>query len=659
MDSGHPKYTKQTGRTGNRGFSMGHPYFRAKPLQFEPEAYPPAEYNVRLTEDMYAKVAKRAPDGTLSVPDTEGRPGSSRLLRPKPEPMDISTAYTEGAEDGPGEMRLINIGKSTDMWNTCVNQHQRFNCDRPHFSVYKEVKWGLGWKQAMRCNNCQYRSELFKLYTEVHKQGPGPKPASCNVGLQVGLQDSPIGNTRLRSILASTNTPPPCRNAMQKMSNTVGAVTATVATDDMADRREEMAEINELRGLPPRAPINISMDVRYNSNTITSRNKMGQNASQAIGVAVEKHTDEQQIVGLFVENKLCWVGSWLRNRGFNVTCPGHANCTATMADTDPISERHIGGQIGRDIVNDGLLIQYVTTDGDARAAEGVQDALNALHYSWEVQRQADTTHLAQSQYRQALNATFSGTMFPGETAEQRKEQQKIFGLDIKNRCHTIFSTMYKKYVGDINKIAQQMSKVIEATLDCYSGDHDKCRYHSVVCGAGKHNNWWRKSLYLNTYGLSEVNISAEDRELLRALLLLRLGVKSLELTRTNANTNKNEAINRGISTSLPKNVNYSRNAKARACSAIHRLNLGAGNSMIRKLEAVGSPISKGRQVARAVHQMQVESRYHKQYTKRKHFKQQTIRRKVRHIKEFYAAKRLRKTQPEYKKGQLDPTLDSQ
>ncbi len=243
MGIGHPKYDKRT-RSTNCGFKTDHPYYRPNPSNMEPEAYPPAVVHVRLTQDVYAKVAKKAPDGTVGLPDAEGRPGSGRLLRPKPAQKDISTAYAEGDGNvGPGEMRLIDIGKSTDMWNTCIREHQR-GCDDPQFSVFKEVKWGLGWKQALRCDNCQYRSPLFKLYNEVQKQGPGPRPASCNVGLQVGLQDSPISNTRMRSILACTNTPPPCRNAMQKMSNTVGAVVATVATDDMTDRREDMAEIN-------------------------------------------------------------------------------------------------------------------------------------------------------------------------------------------------------------------------------------------------------------------------------------------------------------------------------------------------------------------------------------------------------------------------------
>ena len=44
-------------------------------------------------------------------------------------------------------------------------------------------------------------------------------------------------------------------------------------------------------------------------------------------------------------------------------------------------------------------------------------------------------------------------------------------------------------------------------------------------------------------------------------------------------TDKNESINSSFSASLPKNVNFSRNAQGRVCSVIDRINYGAGNSI--------------------------------------------------------------------------------
>ena len=100
--------------------------------------------------------------------------------------------------------------------------------------------------------------------------------------------------------------------------------------DNLKQKREQTKEINILRGLPENAPINISMDVRYNSTTVKNSYGAGQAASQAIQAAIEWQTDQHQIVGFHLENKLCKVGSMLRSQGHNVTCPGHERCSATL-----------------------------------------------------------------------------------------------------------------------------------------------------------------------------------------------------------------------------------------------------------------------------------------------------------------------------------------
>ena len=68
---------------------------------------------------------------------------------------------------------------------------------------------------------------------------------------------------------------------------------------------------------------------------------------------------------------------------------------------------------------------------------------------------------------------------------------------------------------------------------------------------------------------------------------------ALALTKLCLNTNRNDGLNRGLSASLPKNVNFSRNVKGCACAAIDRLNYGAGDSLLWKLETSKASISKG------------------------------------------------------------------
>ena len=158
-----------------------------------------------------------------------------------------------------------------------------------------------------------------------------------------------------------------------------------------------------MRGLPENVPINRSMDVRYNATAHKNSYGVGQAVSQAIGAAIEWQTDQRQIISFHIENKLCKVGAMLRSQGHNVTCPSHERCSATLRAVDPISEYEIGKQIGHSFAQDNVAIRYVATDGDALASRGLQDAMPAV----PIERQADTTHLGQTQFRHIMKVSFS------------------------------------------------------------------------------------------------------------------------------------------------------------------------------------------------------------------------------------------------------------
>ncbi len=113
----------------------------------------------------------------------------------------------------------------------------------------------------------------------------------------------------------------------------------------MVDKLEIVKAANRKRGNPENE-INITVDGRYNSQTITSQKKPGLNASQAISLAVETVTGKNYIVAAAHENTLCWKGAWLRSRNFDVECPGgHEHCTANKYRAAPVSEYDMGREI--------------------------------------------------------------------------------------------------------------------------------------------------------------------------------------------------------------------------------------------------------------------------------------------------------------------------
>ena len=265
-----------------------------------------------------------------------------------------------------------------------------------------------------------------------------------------------------------------------------------------------LKDINIKRGHEA-SEINIAVDGGYNSVTISSRKKPGQNASQAIGVACETMMDKKYVNQASFKNKLCWTGAWLK--GIDVQCLyAHPECTTNMSVFQTFSEYDMGYDIGSQLALQGILIKYATTDGDSRLAQGIDHAMKSFHPMWNEQRLANPTHLGQSQFRKCNQADFSQQMFPRSTREQRKEQQKVLSQDIKASCSLILKELMMDFAGDMNSLRRILPKVLESTLACYDGDCSRCSSHSVVCNGGGTNNWWTCSMFLASNRLFNLNI---------------------------------------------------------------------------------------------------------------------------------------------------------
>ena len=326
------------------------------------------------------------------------------------------------------------------------------------------------------------------------------------------------------------------------------------------------------------------MNGRYNSVTIASRKKLGQNASQAIGFACETMTDRKFIIQACFKNKLCWTK--LQGKGIEVQCPGeHTECTANMSPFQPFSEYDMGHEIGSQLALQGVLVKYVTTDGDSRLAEGIDHAMKLFHPMWNVQRLADQTHLGQSQFRKCNQVNFSQDMFPGRTCEQRKAEQKVLSQDIKARCSLILKVLMKDFAGDMISLRRILPKVLESTPACYDGDCSRCAMHSIVCRVGVTNSWWTRSMFLASNKLHNLNMNENDKHLLLEILKMKLSVAAVEQMKLYTDTQKCEAVNRAFSVSLPKNVIFfCQHGRKSFISNSHIVNNDPGTSAIKKCE---------------------------------------------------------------------------
>lgn len=616
-----------------------------------------SEWGPRLSKEEFNRVAKPSPSGdSYELCDAEGTVGTAKLLRPRPDPPKAVDRYLQQGRRK-GEMKMFHEDKVVDMWNEIIGGHHLTRCNQPAFRIDANNKKGFCWKQALSCKNCEYKGLKHKLYEEIPSEGRGAKTAAPNAGFQIGMQESSLGITAARTLMACANVAPPTTRSMRQCGQKAAMRATKMAKEDLKRRRRETTRTNTLRGLPGPSPIGGSYDVRYNSIGFGSRHKAGQNASQAVGLLIENQTAQKQVIGVVLENKLCWKGAWLRNQGCDVQCPGHQGCSATLPASEPLSERRMGEILGEELAQDHVPIKYLTTDGDARGAEGMLEGMRKHQPDSELIRKADPIHIGQAIIRELKKSTFSDGMFASATKEEETDQKAALALDFKTRCYAILKHQHEEHHGQLDKIRMLMPGIVQTMLDCYAGDHSHCGPHTV-CKGGRRNNWWKRSVYLIPALMQRdyLDMTDADRSVLGEIANMMLGEAALDLLDQRTDTAKNEAINRSLSVNLPKNVNFSREAYNRMHATVHRVNNGPGESCLLKLEAAGCPIAQGGRVAKFFKSQQSSWERQKLYTKSRRTKYLRKSAVQRQRAQHFQARAVRREQRKdrYQKFQLDP-----
>ena len=160
-------------------------------------------YCIRNSTNEQQHVVHITLDGLLTLPDADGICGNSKILRPQPSQCpDLTDSYFQTEEtDGVSEMRLLNMQKNVAMWNECFTEHAKnMTCTSAQLEVHEERQICLCWKMSLHRLHCEYQSGMYKMYTEVDTGSCGHKPATSNVALHAGLQESTIGITKMRHI---------------------------------------------------------------------------------------------------------------------------------------------------------------------------------------------------------------------------------------------------------------------------------------------------------------------------------------------------------------------------------------------------------------------------------------------------------------------------
>jgi len=634
-------------------FKRGHvPYNKGKAHVNNDEIAKDTHW-VRLPRDMYDDASQWSPDGSvLQLGDAYGQPSSHRLLRPSKGIKTITDDHVECLNPEIADLstyRLLHMLKTQQLWIEAMEEHfPPPECQgRLIWDIRGEVKRGLCWRERLKCTCGNYTSKRHNLYNTVDiPNQTGPKIASANVGVNIGLMNTMSGTTALRNVLLAANIPAPSVSGMQKRSNKVADMITNLNKEDMAKQRRHIRDINETRGLERSAPIRSEGDGRYNNPLGSGRGHTPfQPATQATYTLIENVTKKKKIIGLHVANKLCSKHSRDQKPHADHDCTANIPMEQSIGDEELWAKEAYTSMQGDE---DGEIpIAYFTSDGDSKAVKGIASAQRG-----ELVNLRDTQHLSLSVYKAVCKANFSATMLPSGNQQLRDRLKRELGHNIRRRMHGEFNAAFTKFNGDVPTIINHLSHCADALIQCYGGKcGNMCHKFSMLCKGTKSRKWEHEYMQFmpGNKGRQNLEMTKADEDLLRGIIAMRFSPAAIQMTRFNTNTQKSESVNRVFTRTNPKQVTFKRNFPGRVHSAVHLSNHGIGESTILKCQQAGAPIIKGSKVAHMLRSEQASEKSRSSY--HSSVKAKSQRRQAR--RNQYAHYSRKCEQETYRKNMLD------
>jgi hypothetical protein len=360
---------------------------------------------------------------------------------------------------------------------------------------------------------------------------------------------------------------------------------------DMSQRRQDLQDLQVMKGLAADHPIRAEGDGRYNNPIGSGAHYAGQAATQIAYTIIKGESTDRQVLNVWVGNKLCHKGKLLKRKGVDVQCPGHEGCTANLPAGAVIGdEKTAAGKCIESMGDTRLNIGSFTSDGDSHALMGIAEKQPDVN----IAACRDTVHYKKTHKFHIINREFSNTMFPQRTVQVRNNLKKRFASDLSLRCANELKAAEKKLGHDLQKLIPAMSRACMAITSCYQGDCSMCERYSFACN-GKDGDQWRKPMMPQNF--PPFKMTANDISEMIFAIHYRFGEKGLNLTKYQTNSNKAESVNRAINRTCSKDITMSRNFGGAVHAAVLDVNEGRANALIMKAEAIGAPITRGSKVA--------------------------------------------------------------
>ncbi|KAI8486495.1 hypothetical protein Bbelb_357300 [Branchiostoma belcheri] len=364
---------------------------------------------------------------------------------------------------------------------------------------------------------------------------------------------------------------------------------------------------------------------------------------------METETDDQLMIGYGFSNKLCKIGESLRAQGVENPCPGHdGHCSANFDPAEPIgnAERVMGAQVAWDMLGDApVVLAKLLLDNDGKVIEGAQETYNKLRETycalkwmrhednlqdpnpsssthgqggekdhrviggemWErgisIEKEDCTVHVSRGQRRAVFRLKLSPQIILGKpipsgskcktsgVVAKKTRFCHILGHALSRRCQAELAAARRRHPTDHAKFYAAVSGAKSNILDCFSGNHTKCKDLSSTCKARPNDPTYRpKHLPWGRY----LCMTADDRAALMTAVEYKLSGEMVQRQRNLRSNNKCEATHQVLLKSVPKSKTWKRNAAGRAASAAHSVAVGGmGESIVRILATLGCKLRPG------------------------------------------------------------------
>lgn len=513
------------------------------------------------------------------------------------------------------------------MWNNGFREHARKypDCDGVLLcDLDGEEKRGFSTRLSLACSKCKFKSNRFSLYEEIETGRAGRKASKLDTSVHVGLSQTPISHTGIRKIFLSGNIQVPVSSSLQRRSNIVLDKVQKVNKTDMQKRRNEIVEINALRGKENPHAIKMQSDGVYNNPLYSGVGRTPfQPATQTIYSGAENETEKHSILAINVKNKLCSKHSSLDVNKDSGRLHDQCNemCSANIPMVKSIGDEYTWArELLMDLKSDGIEVEHIVTDPDSSAYKAAQDLYEQGETQTEPEHFIDTRHLSDNSRKTVKRNKSILKLMPGTTEKGKQKLLDNFAVDLAERCNKELSMAVKFYAGDFPKVKNRISHIVDVIAKCYMGNHTECKKKSFACNGFK-GLWLTGRPFLPV--TFKITYSKQHLEALRPMINKRLGPKELDKTRLNMNTNFIEGFNRSLRRSLPSNVTYKRNVSGRAHAAVHSVNCGPGESILELCSALHCEIPVGSSAYKSLKNIQkydIRRKEHKKSSKYKAFR---------------------------------------